>query len=47
MNKIKIKKTKQNWRSGQNRFCLEVRRLEVEVQGEGGKGGPNNVYTYE
>jgi hypothetical protein len=32
----------QNWRRGQDRFCLEARR----VRGEGwGKRWPNNVYT--
>jgi hypothetical protein len=39
----------QNWRKGQNRFCLEVRGVgergrEWEV---GGKNDPNNVCTYE
>jgi hypothetical protein len=39
----------QNWRKGQNRFCLEARRVggkrgEVETVGI---NGPNNVYTYE
>jgi hypothetical protein len=29
----------QNWRKGQNRFCLEVRGV--------GKNDPNNVCTYE
>jgi hypothetical protein len=30
----------QNWRKGQNRFCLEVR-------GAGGRNEPNNVCTYK
>jgi hypothetical protein len=37
----------QNWRRGQNKFCLEVRvwgRRERE-QGAGRIDGPNNVYT--
>jgi hypothetical protein len=34
----------QNWRRGQNRFCLEVRGL----RGRGrGRDGSNNVYTYK
>jgi hypothetical protein len=41
----------QNWRRGQNRFCLEVKGVEEEEKGEGeggeGSDGPNNVYTYE
>jgi hypothetical protein len=38
----------QNWRQGQNRFCLEARGLKgSQLGGEGGRGGPNNVYTYE
>jgi hypothetical protein len=30
----------QNWRKGQNSFCLEAR-------GEGERNDPNNVCTYE
>jgi hypothetical protein len=38
----------QNWRRGQNRFCLEVRGMGGEKEeGAAGRGGPNNVYTYE
>jgi hypothetical protein len=39
----------QNWRKGQNRFCLEARgdRGEREEMGAGGRNGPNNVCTYE
>jgi hypothetical protein len=41
----------QNWRRGQNKFCLEVRRGEREQTGKGvgarGRNGPNNVCTYE
>jgi hypothetical protein len=42
----------QNWRRGQNRFCLEARgRWEGEggreEVGSGGRNGPNNVCTYE
>jgi hypothetical protein len=39
----------QNWRRGQNRFCLEAKW----VGGKGGeweavgRNGTNNVYTYE
>jgi hypothetical protein len=38
----------QNWRKGQNRFCLKVRG-EKERQGTGteGRNGPNKVCTYE
>jgi hypothetical protein len=32
----------QNWRRGQNRFCLEA-----GVGGVEGRDGPNIVYTYE
>jgi hypothetical protein len=28
----------QNWRKGQNRFCLEARGSEVEEERTGGKG---------
>jgi hypothetical protein len=38
----------QNWRIGQNKFCLEKRGVG---KGRGGRrrreNGPNNVYTYE
>jgi hypothetical protein len=42
----------QNWRSGQNRFCLEVRRLYGEREGVGEVVGDReekwyNVCTYE
>jgi hypothetical protein len=39
----------QNWRKGQNRFCLEVRQGggEREGLGLGGRNDPNNVCTYE
>jgi hypothetical protein len=39
----------QNWRKGQNRFCLQVRRVGGERVEAGGRGenGPNNVCTYE
>jgi hypothetical protein len=39
----------ENWRRGQNRFCLEVRGLGREGKEDrvGGRDGPNNVYTYE
>jgi hypothetical protein len=33
----------QNWRRGQNRFCLEARWGREG----GGEGGPNSVCTYE
>jgi hypothetical protein len=33
----------QNWRRGQNRFCLEAREVGVDR----GRDGPNNVHTYE
>jgi hypothetical protein len=39
----------QNWRRGQNRFCLEVRgggREEGKWRAVG-RNGPNNVCTYE
>jgi hypothetical protein len=36
----------QNWRKGQNRFCLEAGR-ERERERVGGRNGPNNVCTYE
>jgi hypothetical protein len=35
----------QNWRKGQNRFCLEVRA--VRGPGTRGRNNPNNVCTYE
>jgi hypothetical protein len=39
----------QNWRRGQNRFCLEARGEGIKGwrEGTGGRDGPNNVYTYE
>jgi hypothetical protein len=40
----------QNWRRGQNRVCLERSEEEGVVKrgaGTEGRGGPNNVYTYE
>jgi hypothetical protein len=36
----------QNWRRGQNRFCLEARGVSGG-QEAGGRDGPNNVYTFE
>jgi hypothetical protein len=42
----------QNWRRGQNRFCLEVRGVgererEEQGMGEGGERCSNNVCTHE
>jgi hypothetical protein len=39
----------QNWRRGQNSFCLEVRELWGRRRrwGAGEKNGPNNSCTYE
>jgi hypothetical protein len=41
----------QNWRKGQNRFCLEAREVRVRGRGRwgwgGGRNNPNNVCTYE
>jgi hypothetical protein len=37
----------QNWRKGQNRFCLEVRREVERGRGAGGRNDPNNVCTYK
>jgi hypothetical protein len=37
----------QNWRKGQNRFCLKVRGMVGGVSGGGGRNEPNNVCTYE
>jgi hypothetical protein len=39
----------QNWRRGMNRFCLEVRGVEVGRRGWEAerRDGPNNVYTYK
>jgi hypothetical protein len=39
----------QNWRRGQNRFCLKVKGRVRRGRGEGAEGrdGPNNLYTYE
>jgi hypothetical protein len=40
----------QNWRRGQNRFCLEVMRVGGDGEGReeaGRRNGPNNVCTYE
>jgi hypothetical protein len=38
----------QNWRRGQNRFCVEAREWGKEGVGGGReRNGPNNVCTYE
>jgi hypothetical protein len=42
----------QNWRRGQNRFCLEASGVRERGSGwgeqeAGGRDGPNNVCTYE
>jgi hypothetical protein len=39
----------QNWRRGQNRFCLEARwgKGKRERAGAAGRDGPKNVCTYE
>jgi hypothetical protein len=39
----------QNQRKGQNRFCLEGRKIGGRWRGQGDRGryGPNNVCTYE
>jgi hypothetical protein len=39
----------QNWRRGQNRFCLEERGVERRRRewGAEGRDGPNNVCTYK
>jgi hypothetical protein len=37
----------QNWRKGQNRFCLEARRVEERGREQRERNGPNNVCTYE
>jgi hypothetical protein len=41
----------QNWRNGQNRFCLDLKGVGGEREGVGdrgrGKNGPNNVCIYE
>jgi hypothetical protein len=39
----------QNWRKGQNRFCLKMRGVERRGRGRGARerNGPNNVCTYE
>jgi hypothetical protein len=39
----------QNWRKGQNRFCLEEREVAGSGSGweAGRKNDPNNVYTYK
>jgi hypothetical protein len=39
----------QNWRKGQNRFCLKVRGVggRGKKWGAMGRNGPNNVCTYE
>jgi hypothetical protein len=42
-----ISSLQQNWRKGQNRFCLEVRGGRGEREEAGRRKGPNNVYTYE
>jgi hypothetical protein len=36
----------QNWRKGQNSFCLEAREVRV-MGGAGEKNDPNNVLTHE
>jgi hypothetical protein len=42
-----VSSLQQNWRKGQNRFCLEARRVGRKGQGRGGRTDPNNVCTYE
>jgi hypothetical protein len=39
----------QNWRKGQNRFCLEVKGMGVRGRRRGvvGRNDPNNVCTCE
>jgi hypothetical protein len=37
----------QSWKRGQNRFCLEANRVGERRSGMQGRGGPNNVFTYE
>jgi hypothetical protein len=41
----------QNWRRGQNRFCLEAKEMvgrgRGRGRGAGGRNGPNNVCIYE
>jgi hypothetical protein len=38
----------QNWRKGENRFCLEARRVEGRGKGRvAGGNGSNNVSTHE
>jgi hypothetical protein len=39
----------QNWKNGQNSFCLEVRGVRGRGRGwgAGGRDVPNNVCTYE
>jgi hypothetical protein len=39
----------QNWRRGQNRFCLEARRVEREEEGSRGQRGEmaQTMYTHE
>jgi hypothetical protein len=39
----------QNWRKGQNSFCLEVRGVRGREKGwgTGVRNDPNNAYTYE
>jgi hypothetical protein len=47
-NAISYVSLQQNWRRGLNSFCLEVRAVGKEGEGEGhGRYNPNNVYTYE
>jgi hypothetical protein len=38
----------QNWRRGQNRFCLEARGMEGEREGAGDmrERRPKTMYTY-
>jgi hypothetical protein len=37
----------QNWRKGQNMFCLEARGAGGRGRGIGKRNGPNNIFTYE
>jgi hypothetical protein len=39
----------QNWRKGQNRFCLKARGVGGKKRGRGAgrRNDPNNVCTYE
>jgi hypothetical protein len=44
-----ISSLQQNWRRGQNRFCLEARGMRGKGRGQGAgwRDDPNNVHTYE